>query len=115
MAEVRQLAAAHQFRVIGLSEMRSFGSRDELLSAIANSKGIVWIVAHSDGCWIKLSTGESVEVHPSDIADLKLVHSPFVMIRVCDAGDTGFAEAFLKAGASAVWVNKGVVSAQSAG
>ena len=111
MKDMRQLAGTHQMKIFGLSEMRSLKSKGAVLAEISASKGIVWIVAHSSGCSIRLSTGEEIQVTPSDIANLKLIHSPFVLIRVCDAADTGFAEAFLRAGARAVWVNKGVVSA----
>jgi len=111
MKDMRQLAVTHQMKMFGLGEMRSLKSKGALLAEISASKGIVWIVAHSSGCSIRLSTGEEIQVTPSDIASLKLIHSPFVLIRVCDASDAGFAEAFLKAGARAVWVNKGVVTA----
>jgi hypothetical protein len=111
MAEMRKLAEKHNFSVYGIREMNGFGSKQELLDKIVNSKAIVWIVAHSDGCFVKLSTGEKITVDPSDISALKLVNSPLVIIRVCDAADSGFAEAFLKAGASAVWVNKGISNA----
>lgn len=108
---IRQLAQEHGFAMMGLREMQSVNTKGELLAHIADSKGIVWIVAHSNGCAIKLSNGKEIAISPSDITQLSLVHKPFVMVRVCDAADTGFAEAFLRAGARAVWVNKGIVTA----
>ena len=111
MREIRGLAAKHNFTTYGIKEMNSLGSKETLLQKIANSKAIIWIIAHSDGCFVRLSTGEQINITPSDISEIRLIHSPFVMIRVCDAADSGFAEAFLKAGASAVWVNKGISNA----
>ena len=46
---------------------------------------------------------------PADIAKLRLRPSTFVFLRVCQGEDAGFADAFLKAGAKAVWANRGVI------
>jgi hypothetical protein len=110
--EMRQLGKDFGFKVFGLGEMNRLGSKEAVLRSIEESKAIIWIVAHSGGCFIRLSTGEKIQITPGDIGGLKLLHSPFVIVRVCEAGDEMFAQNFLRAGARAVWINTGEIYAK---
>jgi hypothetical protein len=88
-------------------------SKPDLLSALESAEGIIFILAHASRAHIILPGGASLEINPADIAGLSLHHNPFVFLRICHGADTGFADAFIKAGAKAVWANRGAVEAPS--
>src|SRR3954447_1468155 len=89
-------------------------AKQNVLHEFATADGILFVVAHAHGATIMLPSGEEVAITAADIAALKLHNSPFVVLRVCQPEDQGFADAFIKAGARSVWLNRGVVSADTA-
>jgi hypothetical protein len=113
MTGMRDLGKTYGFDVYGLRDMDGLGSKEAVLNKISQSKNIVWVVAHAKDCFIRLTSGELIQIAPSDIESLQLVNSPLVVVRVCDAVESGFPRAFLKAGARAVSVNRGKISASN--
>lgn len=111
MTGMKALRDKFGFELYGLHDMDSLGSKEAVLDKVAHAKNIVWIIAHGSGCTIRLTSGERIRISPMDIESLRLANSPLVIVRVCDAAESGFPRAFLKAGASAVVVNRGKVSA----
>jgi len=111
---LRTIGQEHGLKVVGAKEMKSLGSEEKILAELENAKGIIFILAHTQGCHVRLPGGEVVELTPSTIAGLKLKNSPFVVLRICNGVDGGYASAFMRAGASAVWANRGVISAEMA-
>jgi hypothetical protein len=111
-AAIRKLSDQHRFTLIGSRQLNAMSSKRDVLTALEKSKGIMWITAHASHCQIRLPGGESVNITPQDIASLKLANNPFVMVRSCNGNEAGFVGAFLKAGASGVWVNEGSIPAQ---
>jgi hypothetical protein len=111
---LRDAAEEHGFKLFAAGDLRTLGTKQKILEQIQAAKGVVFVVAHADGCHIHLPGGEIVSLSPSDIAGLKLTESPFVILRICNGIDNGFASAFMRAGASAVWANRGVISADNA-
>jgi len=53
------------------------------------ASGIVFIVAHANGCHFRLPGGETIDVSASDILNLKLTKHPFVVLRICNGIDEG--------------------------
>src|SRR5207249_2860090 len=84
-------------------------TKEQFFREMEESKGIIFIVAHADGCnaTVVISGGKPITVTARDIATLHLKHSPFIVIRVCEGQATNYARAFLQAGASGVWMNRG--------
>jgi hypothetical protein len=111
-AAIRKLSDQHKFILIASAQLNAMSSTRDVLTALEKSKGIMWITAHANHCQIRLPGGESVNITPQDIASLKLANNPFVMIRSCNGNEAGFAGAFLKAGASGVWINEGPIPAR---
>lgn len=93
---------------------KNLGSKEKILKKLEEATGIVFIVAHADGCHIHLPSGELVDLTPSDISKLSLRRFPFVVLRICNGIDNGYAAAFLKAGAGGVWANRGPISPETA-
>jgi len=112
-AEVREMKDEFGFKLIANEDYRKM-SKDDVLHEMENAKGIVWITAHSHGCFAKFPGIGAIEIAPSDVASLKLQNHPFVVIRICNGEESGFAKAFLMAGASSVWVNHGTIKASDA-
>jgi hypothetical protein len=112
-AEVRDLRDKFGFKLIANQEFKKL-SKQKIFRALQSAEGIVWIAAHSHGCFARFPGVGSVEISPEEIAALKLIKHPFVVIRVCNGEENGFAKAFLVAGASAVWVNHGTLKASDA-
>lgn len=111
ISEVRKLSEDFKFKVYGSPELNRFKTKEDVLAAIENSTGIIWVTAHSSKCRVRLSAGEAVEISADDIAALRLSKHPFVIVRACNGNEAGFARAFVSAGASAVWVNQGKILA----
>jgi hypothetical protein len=89
--------------------------KQEFLSRIENAKGIVLVIAHADGATVRLpGMGGGLTITPADIAQLHLKNSPFVVLRICNAVDRGYADAFGRAGATGVWANRGIITAETA-
>jgi hypothetical protein len=86
-------------------------TRAELQRALENADGIIFVLAHAEGCHIKLPNGTEAVISPEDVARLKLKKHPFVVLRICQGEDNGFADSFMEAGASCVWANRGTIYA----
>jgi hypothetical protein len=112
-AEVRDMQNEFGFKLIANQDYKEL-SKEQVLSLLENAEGIVWIAAHSHGCFARFPGAGPIEIDPQDIASLKLAKHPFVVIRVCNGEENGFAKAFLVAGASSVWVNHGTLKASDA-
>jgi hypothetical protein len=113
-SQLRNLAKGHGFEILSSSELKNLGSKENILKKLEEANGIVFIVAHADGCHIRLPSGELVDLTPSDVSKLSLKRSPFVVLRICNGIDNGYANAFLKAGAGGVWANRGPISPEVA-
>ena len=113
-SDLRSVGKESGFEVLSTSQLKDLGSKESILKKLEEAKGIVFIVAHADGCHIRLPGGEVVELTPPDIAKLSLRQSPFVVLRICNGIDNGYAAAFIKAGASGVWANRGKIDPQTA-
>jgi CHAT domain len=111
--KARELLAEKPFELIaGLGKKTT--SKDAVLKSLEDVNGIMFIVAHASGADLVLSSGERIQIRPQDIERLRLTKAPFVFLRVCYGGDNGFAQAFLKAGARAVWTNRGAIHVNDA-
>lgn len=86
-------------------------AKQQILRELEQGEGIVFMVAHAEGCKIILPGGKAITITPGDIAELKLRKNPFVVLRVCQTSDRGFADAFIQAGARGVWMNRGIIDA----
>ena len=106
-----RVAKEHSLRLYPNAESIQAFSKTDLLSALEDAEGIIFIVAHSSGTHIVFSSGDRIEITPADIAKLRFRRNPFIFLRVCFGADDGFASAFMKAGAMAVWANRGVMEA----
>jgi hypothetical protein len=111
VGEVRKLSEEFGFTLYGSTELNKLPNKEAVLKEIENSRGILWITAHSGGCRVRLAAGEAVEISASDVASLHLSKKPFVIVRACNGNEAGFAKAFISAGARAVWVNQGKILA----
>lgn len=112
---LRSMAEEFGFRLFSGSDFRTSGSNAELLAEMEKASGIIFVLAHSEGCHFSVPGGTgAVHVTPTDIANLHLGKAPFVVLRICDGIDNGYASAFMRAGARGVWANRGVVSAKVA-
>jgi hypothetical protein len=109
--DFRQIATEHGFQLFSASELKTLQTKEGILKQMEQATGIVFIVAHANGCHIRLPGGETVDIAASDILNLKLAKHPFVVLRICNGIDEGFASAFMRAGAQAVWANRGVIDA----
>lgn len=113
--EALEVSSSHGVKVLTGSQQVAAKSKVDLLREIEKQAGIVFIVAHAEGARIILPGGKTpIDISPSDIANLHLRENPFVVLRVCQGDDHGFANAFLKAGAVGVWSNRGVIRADVA-
>lgn len=101
----------HQLTVLSPTGTSHAERKSELLRHLEDQDGIVMIVAHADGAEIRIASHETIKITPDDIAALHFRKSPFVFLRVCQGKDEGFADAFLRAGASGVWANRGLMDA----
>lgn len=108
-AELRNIASEYNFEILSATEFEKLGTKQQILSRFEEAEGIVFIVAHADGCHIRLPSGEVVELTPADISRLSLKKSPFVILRICNGIDNGYANAFVRAGARGVWANRGTI------
>jgi hypothetical protein len=113
--EAVQVTSTHGIKVLIGSENATIRTKAELLDELQKQAGILFIVAHAEGARIMLSGGKQpIDISPKDISGLNLTRNPFVILRVCQGEDHGFADAFLKAGAIGVWSNRGVIRADVA-
>lgn len=113
--EALEVASEHGIRVISGSRQMAAKTKGDLMHDIEKQTGIIFIVAHAEGARIFLpGNNVPIEITPSDIGNLHLRKNPFVLLRVCQGDDHGFANAFLKAGAVGVWSNRGVIRADVA-
>ncbi len=112
--ELRKVADKYDSEFIDAKKIRKIGNKKEMLQRLSRSKTIIFIVAHANGCHVRLPSGKVIDIIPEDIAKLNFIYSPFVMLRICNGIDNGYADAFLNAGASGVWVNRGVISPKNA-
>lgn len=110
-SDMRKLSGEFGFRLYGSPELNKLPNKEAIWKEIENSTGIIWITAHTRGCRMRLSSGETVEISADDIASLHLTKHPFVIVRACNGNEAGFGKAFISAGASGVWVNQGKVLA----
>jgi len=108
-SQFRNLADSHGVTVIIPREFTSDDPKTELLRQIEDSQGVLLFVAHADRGYIRLPGVSSISISPKDIAELHLKHAPVVFLRVCDGIDSGFPDAFLRAGAVAVSANIGPI------
>jgi len=113
-SNLRTIANQHGVEVLAARELKNLGTKEKILQRLEEATGIVFIFAHAEGCHLHLSTGELIDLTPSDISKLTLKRSPFVMLRICNGIDNGYANAFLKAGAAGVWANRGPISPETA-
>ncbi len=79
---------------------------ERILRQMTESKGIIFVVAHADGCKVHLPGGDDLTLTPELIEKLELKNNPFVVVRICNGIENGYAKAFIKAGASGVWINQ---------
>ncbi len=113
--EALEVASSHGVKVLTGSPQLTAKTKVDLLREIEKQAGIVLIVAHAEGARIILPGAKApIDISPSDISSLHLKENPFVVLRVCQGDDHGFANAFLKAGAVGVWSNRGVIRADVA-
>jgi hypothetical protein len=110
----RQIATDHGFELFSATDLRSLQTKDGVIRQMEQADGIVFIVAHANGCHIRLPGGEMVDISAADVSNLKLTKHPFVVLRICNGIDEGFASAFMRAGARGVWANRGVIDAATA-
>ncbi len=108
------VAREHNVRLVDLEPKREHVTAADVLAPLAEADGIVFVVAHAHGCRVRLPGGDSISVSPHDISSLRLIKSPFGVVRICDGHDVGFGHAFLEAGASGVWINRGPITADQA-
>jgi hypothetical protein len=113
--EAVEVSSNHGVKVLTGSHQGAVKTKTDLLREIERQKGIVFIVAHADGARIILPGGNApIDITPADIGNLHLKENPFVILRICQGDDHGFANAFLNAGAIGVWSNRGVIRADIA-
>jgi hypothetical protein len=113
--EALEVTSSHGVKVLTGPKQGAPRTKIDLLREIEDQTGIVFIVAHADGARITLPGGKApIDITPADIENLHLKKNPFVILRVCQGDDHGFANAFLKAGAVGVWSNRGVIRADVA-
>jgi hypothetical protein len=112
--ELRSIAEEYKFQILSATEFEKLGTKQQILSKFEEARGIVFIVAHADGCHIRLPSGEVIELTPGDIGRLTLRKAPFVILRICNGIDNGYADAFIRAGASGVWANRGKIDVSTA-
>jgi len=89
-------------------------TKAQILAKLEKADGVVLIVAHANHCTVHLPGGGDITITPEDISNLHLARNPFVVLRVCQASDHGFASAFVHAGARGVWINRGIIGASAA-
>ena len=112
--EAQAALAGHGIRVIGGGEKMP-PAKEQVLHGLEDQPGIIFLVAHADGAHIFLpGSGHPIDISPSDIASLHFTKKPLVILRICQGEDHGFANAFIEAGAGAVWANRGVIRADVA-
>lgn len=113
--EAAEVSSRYGMKVVAGSEHPAVKTKEELFREIEKQAGIVFFVAHAEGAHIILPGGaQPIDISPEDIGHLALKQNPFVILRVCQGDDHGFANAFLKAGAVGVWSNRGVIRADVA-
>jgi len=95
-------------------QVLSPSSKDEALKMFGEQDGIIAIVIHADGAEMRIPGKKAITLTPSDIAKAHFAKSPFIFLRMCQPTDSGFGEAFLKAGASGVWMNRDTIEASDA-
>jgi hypothetical protein len=115
IADLRKIATEQRFSLTAADELRTFANKGQFLSSLEKARGIVLVIAHADGYTVRLpGSVAAITISPRDIAALHFEHAPFVMLRICNAVDYGYADAFARAGAAAVWANRGVTTAEAA-
>jgi hypothetical protein len=115
IADLRKIATEQNLRPITADELRTFANKQQFLSKLEKANGIVMVIAHADGYSVRLpGSVAAITITPQDIGALHFEHSPFVMLRICNAVDYGYADAFARAGSVAVWANRGVITAEAA-
>jgi hypothetical protein len=101
--DAAKVASENRVRVLAGPGEKGANNKEQLLSALEKQSGIIFLVAHADGAHILLpGSTETVDITPSDIAARRFNSKSFVVLRVCQGEDQGFANAFIKAGAGAV-------------
>jgi len=113
-AEAEGISQQFGLKILDALGEDAAAAKAAIFSEFEKADGIVFVVAHANHCTITLPSGQKISISPSDIEALKLTNSPFVVLRVCQDSDHGFADAFLKAGARGVWLNRGIVGADVA-
>ena len=114
LKQLKLTAEKHNVKFFSSQEFRSLTTKDKLLKQLEESKTIIFIVAHANGCHVKIPGGGQIDIVPEDIENLSFKYMPFVMVRICNGVDNGYADAFLKAGACGVWINRGIISPKTA-
>jgi hypothetical protein len=114
LKRLQLIATEHKVQLVTAGDIREIGAKRKILDAMQQAQMILFVIAHSSGVMIRMPAGEVIEISPQDIESLKLASSPFVVLRVCNGLENGFAQAFMKAGASGVWANRGTISAEVA-
>lgn len=86
----------------------------DLLARIEEARDVVMLAAHADATGtidIPSRDGKSsIRIGPDDIRTLDLSRRPFVILRICNGDQFGWAQAFIEAGAVGVWMNGGEVA-----
>jgi hypothetical protein len=113
-AGAEEISQKYGLKIIEPSGADAAAAKTKVLAELEKADGIVFVVAHAKGCTISLPSGEKVSITPGDIGALRLRNNPFVILRICQDTDHGFADAFVKAGARGVWLNRGIVGADVA-
>ncbi len=112
--EARDIARRYGVKTIEVSEASATKAKARILREFEQADGILFVIAHADGCTISLPGGAKISITPEDIGRLNLSRRPFVVLRICQSSDHGFASAFIRAGARGIWMNRGVIEASVA-
>jgi hypothetical protein len=112
--EIEGIAIKHGISIESAEAGESFNEKAELLKLLTEAPHAIFLVAHADGCHIRLPGGGEIVLRPEDVYELRFEHAPFVVVRICNGVDNGYASAFLNAGASGVWMNRGVITPSQA-
>ena len=110
-AKAEDIAKTFDVHLIEGVEADANAAKQKILRQFEQADGILFVIAHANGCRILLPGGGQISITPDDIANLNLAKNPFVVLRVCQPSDHGFAKAFIQAGARGVWMNRGIIDA----
>src|SRR5262249_31683881 len=70
VGELSGLASEYGVQTYAGGVLRAVGSKSALLREFENAAGILFLVAHANGCRVILPSGQTIEITPEDIATL---------------------------------------------